>query len=75
MPLSPVSGHIILRSLTEQNGLQETQQAFDSLEGLFQLVLQTQAPLLVDRIILRGLDEQGQERLVNFVFRSVQKQA
>lgn len=73
MTSTHVSGQLIFRSLTEERGFEEITRDFDTLEALFQLILKTEPPLLVDRLSIRGVDEQSQARIIHFVFRSAQK--
>lgn len=64
-------GRIVFRQLTEKSGLEESSQNFQSLDELFQRVLSAKEPLLVDRISIQGFDENGNERVVSFVFQSI----
>ena len=58
---------IILRQWDEQ-GLTETPHAFNSLEDLYTMCLETVDPKLVDRIVIDGQDHTGARRTVTFVF-------
>lgn len=71
MNASVYQGTIVFRQLSDKTGLEETQQHFTSLEELFHTVLNTAEPYLVDRISIEGMDEQGHERVVRFVFQSM----
>ena len=44
---------------------------FSSLDDLFELCLQANDPLLVDRVTIEGKDASGTPRVVTLVFQSV----
>lgn len=72
MATSPrgVQGQLILRAWDQSAGLTETTAAFASLDELFAYCLAATDPQLIDRII-RGPDEQGELRVLTFVFESI----
>lgn len=72
MPASHVTaGTIVLRQWDRAHGLRETSQAFSSLDELYAQCLAVDAPEVIDRIIIRGLDADGHLRVVTFVFQSI----
>jgi hypothetical protein len=62
-------GTIVLR--VWDKGLTEFQQSFTTMDELFDLCLRAGDPTVVDRVILRGTDEQGEMRTLIFTFQSV----
>lgn len=64
-------GQVIFRRWDKDSGLDETATQFTSLDELFSLCLQANDPLLVDRVIIEGTDEEGERRVVTLVFQSV----
>lgn len=62
---------IILRRWDRQAGLVETPLPFSSLDELYAHCLATTDPALIDRIIIHGLNEEGQPQVVTFVFQSI----
>ncbi|MCD4685097.1 MAG: hypothetical protein K8S97_04075 [Anaerolineae bacterium] len=71
MPAQIHNGKVIFRRWDKHAGLNETETTFSSLEDLFELCLQTNDPLLVDRVVIEGVDEHGAVRIVTLVFQSV----
>jgi hypothetical protein len=65
------SGQIIYRHISPGHGLQETSRPFQSLDELFTLVMSTQAPFVVDRILLSGQDAQNRNCKVVFAYQSI----
>jgi hypothetical protein len=65
------SGTVIFREWDSDDGLNEVSRNFGSLDELFNLCLQTDDTLLVDRIVLEGQDGKGVEHKVTLVFQSV----
>jgi hypothetical protein len=66
-----LTSQIMVRQFEQGTGLEEHGTEFGSLAELYQACLTLSAPQLVDRIVLRGEDEQGQERTLTFVFQSL----
>ena len=66
-----LEGKLVLRSWDRAAGLTETPKSFNSLDELYAHCLATTDPELVDRIVIRGYDEQGQPRVLTFVFQSI----
>lgn len=64
-------GTAVFRHWDTTNGLNEITRRFSSLDELFMLCLQKDETLLVDRIIIDGLDETDAARTVTLVFQSV----
>lgn len=64
-------GTVIFRRWDRHSGLDETSALFESLDDLFSLCLETNDPLLVDRVSIEGIDEKGARRVVTLVFQSV----
>jgi hypothetical protein len=64
-------GRIILRHWSDESGLHETEESFATLNELFALCLQTRYPMLVDRVIIEGVDEEGQAHSTMLIFQSV----
>ena len=71
MSLKVQQGMVVFRRWDRQSGLDETAETFSSLEEMFALCLQSNDPLLVDRVIIEGRDEEGVKRIVTLVFQSV----
>lgn len=71
MPAKVEHGRVVFRRWDRHSGLDETATSFSTLEDLFDLCLQTNDPLLVDRVTIEGVDEQGAARVVTLVFQSV----
>jgi hypothetical protein len=65
------NGKVIFRRWDRSSGLDETSTSFSSLDHLFELCLQANDPLLVDRVIIEGTDADGVQRVVTLVFQSV----
>ncbi len=64
-------GRVILRRWDDNSGLYETEVDFATVDDLFALCLQTQYPLLVDRVIIEGVDDKGQPHTATLIFQSV----
>ncbi len=71
MPSTVLEGQIILRQWDRAAGLVEQPQTFSTLDELYDLCLTTTDPHLVDRVIITGRDDQGQPRVLTFVFQSI----
>lgn len=73
MPSFPkvLSGTVITRQWEPERGLTEISQSFKSLDELYAICLETTDPHLVDRLVIDGLDANGQQRLLTFVFQSM----
>ncbi len=65
------NGIVIFRRWDRHAGLDETSTPFASLDDLFELCLQANDPLLVDRVTIEGRDAAGALRMVTLVFQSV----
>ena len=63
-------GTVIFRAWDQAEGMYEGDYTFSSLDELFHLCLGIANPMVVDRIILRGTDEQGEMRTVVLTFQS-----
>lgn len=66
-----LEGKIVLRQWDRAQGLTETPKAFSSLDELYAQCLAATDPDLLDRIIIQGVDEKGQPRVLTFVFQSI----
>jgi hypothetical protein len=64
-------GTVIFRHWNEQDGLNEIARTFKTLEELFNLCLQSDSQLLVERVIIDGEDDAGSQRALTLVFQSV----
>ncbi len=64
-------GMVIFRHWDEQDGLNEIARQFSSIDELFGLCLQTEDELLVERVTLDGVDQDGAPRTVTLTFQSV----
>lgn len=64
-------GTVIFRRWDRHAGLDETATTFVSLDDLFKLCLQSNDPILVDRVTIEGKDSSGAPRVVTLVFQSV----
>ncbi len=64
-------GTVIFRRWDRHGGLDETPTIFSSLDDLFELCLQANDPMLVDRVTIEGKDSLGMPRTVTLVFQSV----
>jgi hypothetical protein len=77
--LASLKGKVIFRQWSEQEGLREVWQPFESLEELFALCVQPTVPsnsspsdqLLVDRVVIEGQNSGGENRAVTLVFQSL----
>ena len=65
------TGQIMVRQFDQGTGLAEHGLPFATLDELYRACLAINAPLLVDRIVLRGQDEAGHDRVLTFVFQSM----
>ncbi len=66
-----VQATIIYRVWKPDGELTEDEKSFTSLDELFALCLHAGDPPLVDRITLRGIDEDGDTRTLTLAFRSL----
>lgn len=66
-----LEGKIVLRHWDRKSGLTETHQVFSSLDELYAHCLSATDPHLVDRIVIQGKDENGELRVLTFVFQSI----
>jgi hypothetical protein len=71
MPAKVQNGRVIFRRWDRHSGLDETSTPFSTLDDLFELCLQANDPLLVDRVTIEGMDSTGNPRVVTLVFQSV----
>ncbi len=71
MPAHTERGMVIFRHWDAQDGLNEITRQFNTLNELFAFCLQKDPTLLVDRIIIEGLDDNNDARTVTLVFQSV----
>lgn len=71
MPLKVIEGKIVLRQWHQGSGLTETPRVFHTLDELYAQCLTTANPDLIDRIVITGEDENGQPRVMTFVFQSI----
>ena len=62
---------LILRRWDQESGLTEHTRVYPSLESLYSACLNVGDTDLIDRIIIRGQDGSGKERVLTFVFQSV----
>lgn len=62
---------LVLRRWDKDSGLTEHTRVYPSLEALYSACLNMGDADLVDRLIIRGSDGAGKERVVTFVFQSV----
>jgi hypothetical protein len=62
---------LVLRRWDKESGLTEHTQVYPSLDALFSACLNINSPDLIDRVIIRGQDSHGSERVLTFVFQSV----
>ena len=62
---------LVMRRWDKESGLTEHPRVYPSLEALYRACLNVGDADLVDRLIIRGNDEVGKERVVTFVFQSV----
>jgi hypothetical protein len=62
---------LVLRRWDKESGLTEHTRVYPSIEALFSACLNVGDIDLVDRLIIRGNDGAGKERVVTFVFQSV----
>lgn len=64
-------GTIVRREWEHAQGLRERSLSFHSLDELYALCLATDAPQVIDRIVIQGIDAHNQPRVVTFVFQSI----
>lgn len=64
-------GTVILRKWDRNVGLTENMRAFHSLDELYAICLATDAPEVLDRIVIQGRDANGQPRVLSFTFQSI----
>jgi hypothetical protein len=62
---------LVVRRWDKEAGLTEHTQVYPTLDALYSACLNAKDTDLIDRIIIRGQDEGGAERVVTFVFQSV----
>jgi hypothetical protein len=62
---------LVFRNWDQHAGLTEHTQVHPTLEALYSACLTAKEADLIDRIIIRGHDANGHERIVTFVFQSV----
>jgi hypothetical protein len=62
---------LVFRNWDRESGLTEHAQVHPSLEALYSACLTAKDTDLIDRIIIRGRDAAGRERVVTFMFQSV----
>ena len=66
-----LEGTLVLRQWSRAAGLTETPKSFSSLDELYSYCLAVTDPELVERVVIQGQDEQGQPRILTFVFQSI----
>ncbi len=64
-------GTVVFRHWDEEDGLNEITRTFKTLDDLFGLCVQSDNRLLVERVILEGVDDAGERRTVTLTFQSV----
>ncbi|MBI3242305.1 MAG: hypothetical protein HYZ49_08440 [Chloroflexi bacterium] len=62
---------LIIRRWDPNTGLSEHALSYPDLESLYDACLKVEPPDLVERIVIRGQDESGQERTLTLSFQSV----
>ncbi len=62
---------LILRQLTADSGITETNLPIKTLEELFTQCVSKTDPHLIERLLIAGQDAQGRTRLLSFTFQSV----
>ncbi len=62
---------VVVRRTDRQSVVKETTKSFRLLEELFSQCLKTGDPDLVDRIVIRGTDEDGDVRTLTLIFHSI----
>lgn len=62
---------LVIRRWDPKAGLSEHAHAYPDLESLYDACLKIEPPDLVERIVIRGRDESGQERTLTLAFQSV----
>ncbi len=62
---------LVIRRWDPKLGLTEHAQVYPDLESLYDACLKVEPPDLVERIVIRGRDESGQERTLTLSFQSV----
>ncbi|PYS89361.1 MAG: hypothetical protein DMF64_17905 [Acidobacteria bacterium] len=63
--------NLVLRRLTTDDGIVETNLPIKTLEELYNYCVTKTEPHLIERILLTGQDAGGRARLLTFVFQSV----
>jgi hypothetical protein len=63
--------NLVLRRLTLEDGIVETNLPIKTLEELFDYCVTKTDPHLIERVLLTGQDGDGRPRLLTFVFQSV----
>jgi hypothetical protein len=71
MTAKVTQGTVVFRHWDESEGLSEIVRNFTNLTDLYAQCLQKNAALLVDRIIIEGVDENDAPHTVTLVFQSV----
>ncbi len=71
MAIKVTQGMVVFRHWDTADGLSEIVREFSNLNDLYAQCLQKNDALLVDRIIIDGLDDDGAPRTVTLVFQSV----
>ena len=62
---------LVIRRWDPKAGLSEHTLTYPDLESLYDACLKVEPPDLVERILIRGLDESGHERTLTLSFQSV----
>ena len=62
---------LILRQLSPELGVDETNLRINSLEELYDFCLTMKEPRLLERITITGEDARGRKRLLTFTFQSI----
>nr|MBN1228970.1 hypothetical protein [Anaerolineae bacterium] len=66
--------YVVMRQWEENAGLHETPTPFASLDELFDLCLKTGEHPLVDRVVIRGVDDKGNDQMLVLSFQSITRQ-
>lgn len=64
-------GEVIFRRFSQEGGLQEHRQAFETLEDFFVLIVNAPEDDLADRLSIHGIDDAGQHRIIYLDFQSI----
>lgn len=70
-PPQVTEGAIVRREWAREHGLREQAHTFHSLDELYALCLATDAPQVIDRIVIQGIDANNAPRVITFVFQSI----